>query len=49
MFKRKMSLLLILTLAATAASADEKPDPQEILEKMIAAAGGEAFASLGLL
>ena len=25
------------------------PDPKEILEKMIAAAGGEAFSQLGVL
>jgi len=49
MFRRNLSLLLFLTLAATAAAADEMPDPKEILEKMIAAAGGEAFASLGIL
>ena len=49
MFNRILSLLLSLTLAATAAAADEMPDPKEILEKMIAAAGGEAFASLGIL
>ncbi len=49
MFRRNLSLLLFLTLTATAAAADEKPDPQEILEKMIAAAGGEAFAGLGVL
>jgi len=44
-----MSLLLFLTLAATAAVAGEMPDPNEIVEKMIAAAGGEAFANLGVL
>jgi len=46
---RIVSLLLSLTLAATAAAADEMPDPKEIVEKMIAAAGGEAFANLGIL
>ena len=49
MFNRFLSLLLSMTLAATAAAADEMPDPKEILEKMIAAAGGEAFAGLGVL
>lgn len=49
MFRRILSLLLSLTLAATAAVADEMPDPKEILEKVIAAAGGEAFAALGIL
>ena len=49
MFNRILSLLLSLTLTATAAAADEMPDPQEILDKMIAAAGGEAFANLGIL
>jgi len=49
MFNRILSLLLSLTLAATAAAADEMPDPKEILEKMIAAAGGEAFSQLGVL
>jgi hypothetical protein len=49
MFKRSLSLLLFLTLAATATAADRIVDPQEILKKMIAAAGGEAFAGLGIL
>ncbi len=49
MFRQILSLLLPLTLAATAAVADEMPDPKEILEKMITAAGGEAFAALGIL
>jgi len=49
MFHRTLSLVLSLTLTATAALADEKPDPKEIVAKMIAAAGGEAFADLGIL
>ena len=49
MFRHFLSLLLFLTLAATATAADTMPDPQEILKKMIAAAGGEAFAGLGIL
>ena len=49
MSTRFLSMLLTLMLAATATAADEMPDPQEILEKMIAAAGGEAFAGLGIL
>jgi len=49
MFYRMMSLLLFLTLAATATAAEEIPDPKEILEKMIAATGGEAFSKLGIL
>ena len=49
MFYRMMSLLLFLALAATATVAEEMPEPQEILEKMIAAAGGKAFADLGIL
>jgi hypothetical protein len=49
MFYRMMSLLLFLTLAATAAVADEVPEPNEIVDRVIAAAGGEAFAQLGVL
>jgi len=49
MSTRFLSMLLTLMLAATATAADEMPDPQEILEKMIAAAGGETFAGLGIL
>ncbi len=49
MFYRVMSLLLFLTFAATAAVADEMQDPKEIVDRMIAAAGGEAFAKLGVL
>jgi hypothetical protein len=49
MFHRTLSLVLSLTLGATAALADEMPDPNTIVAKMIAAAGGEAFADLGIL
>ena len=49
MFHRTLSLVLSLTLTAAASLADEMPDPNEIVEKMIAAAGGEAFADLGIL
>jgi len=49
MFNRILSLLLSLTLAVAAVAADEMPDPKEIVEKMVAAAGGEAFANLGVL
>ncbi len=49
MFHRMLSLLLSLTLTATVAAADEMPDPKEIVDNMIAAAGGEAFANLGIL
>lgn len=49
MFNRFLSLVLTLMLASTAAAADELPDVKEILDKMLAAAGGEAFAGIGIL
>jgi hypothetical protein len=49
MFHRILSLLLPLAFVAPAIAAEEVPDPKDILERMIAAAEGEAFAKLGIL
>jgi hypothetical protein len=49
MSRRVLSIVLPLVLVASAVTAQEPPDPKEILDKMLAAAGGEAFANLGIL
>lgn len=49
MYRRVLSIVLPLALVASAAAADELPQPQQILDRMLAAAGGEAFAELGIL
>jgi hypothetical protein len=42
-------LLLSAVVALPAVAADEIPTPQEIVDRMIAAAGGSAFSELGVL
>lgn len=44
-----LNLVLPIILATPALLAAETNDPQEIVDRMIAAAGGEAFAELGVL
>jgi hypothetical protein len=49
MYRRVLSILLPLALVVSVSAADEPPNPNEILDKMLAAAGGEAFEKLGIL
>ena len=49
MIRRVCPLLFALVLAIPPAAFGESPDPKEIVERMIAAAGGEAFSQLGVL
>jgi hypothetical protein len=49
MYRRVLSIVIPLTLIASAGAADEVLQPQQILDRMLAAAGGEAFAKLGIL
>jgi hypothetical protein len=49
MIRRGLILMLVSVCAVAFASAEEPPDPKEIFERVIAAAGGEAFAALGVL
>ncbi len=44
-----LSFALSMVLVSPAALAAETPEPQEIVDRMIAAAGGDAFAQLGIL
>ena len=49
MILRACSLFFTLVLAIPPAAFGESPDPKEIVDRMIAAAGGEAFSQLGVL
>ena len=49
MFQRLLFLILPLTLAAPAVGGAATPTPEEIVERMIAAVGGDAFANLGVI
>lgn len=49
MILRICPLLFALVLAIPPAAFGESPDPKEIVDRMIAAAGGDAFANLGVL
>jgi hypothetical protein len=44
-----LSLALLIVLAPPAVLAAENPEPQEVVDRMIAAAGGDAFEQLGIL
>ncbi len=44
-----LSVLLPVLLAAPVVAVAETPEPGEIIDRMIAAAGGEAFAKIGVL
>jgi hypothetical protein len=49
MFDRIFRMIIALAFLTPPVAAQEMPDASEILDKMIAAAGGEAFANLGIL
>jgi hypothetical protein len=49
MIRRCLVVLLPLVFVASLVAAEDALEPKEIVERMIAAAGGEAFASLGIL
>lgn len=49
MNRRVLSILFALVFVVSTAAAQAIPDPKEIREQMIAAAGGESFAKLGIL
>jgi hypothetical protein len=49
MIRRVLILLVPLVFFASLVAAEDAPDAKEIVERMIAAAGGEAFATLGIL
>ena len=49
MYRHAMMVLLPVLLAAPIVEAAEPPEPGEIVDRMIAAAGGEMFARLGVL
>ena len=49
MIRRGLVVLLPLVFVVSLVTGEEAPDPKEIVERMISAAGGEAFASLGTL
>jgi len=49
MIRRCLVVLLPLVIVASLAAGEDPPDAKEIVERVIAAAGGEAFASLGIL
>jgi hypothetical protein len=49
MIRRVAIVVFPLILVISLASADELPDPKEIVDRVIAAAGGEAFSKLGIL
>lgn len=46
---QRLSLILAITLCAGLAGAAELPEPDELVQKVIAAAGGEAFSKIGVL
>lgn len=49
MIRRVFSLLFLPVFTATFAVAADVPDPNEIVDRMVAAAGGEAFKGIGVL
>jgi len=49
MSRRYLFLLLFLTLAVPAVGGAATPTPDEIVDRMIAAVGGDAFADLGVV
>lgn len=49
MFYRVLNLLLTVVCVTSLAVAKDLPDPKEIVDRMIAAAGGDYFAKLGVL
>ena len=49
MIQRFFSLFLPLVLIAPAVAVAATPEPEEIVDRMIAAAGGKAFAKLGVI
>jgi hypothetical protein len=49
MYRHVLNVLLAVLLVAPALLSAETPEPGEILDRMIAAAGGESFAKIGVL
>jgi len=49
MIRCVLSSLLPLVIFASLAAAEDLPDPKEVVDRVIAAAGGEAFSKLGIL
>jgi hypothetical protein len=49
MYRHALNFLLPVLLAAPVITAAETPEPGVIVDRMIAAAGGEAFAEIGVL
>jgi len=49
MYRHALKVLLPMLLAVPAIAVAETPEPREIVDRMIAAAGGEAFAKIGVL
>ena len=49
MYRHALKVLLPVLLAAPVIAVAETPEPGEIVDRMIAAAGGEAFSKLGVL
>lgn len=47
--KRRLFVTLVFALSAGLAGAAELPEPGELVQKVIAAAGGEAFSKIGVL
>lgn len=49
MIRRCLVLMMMVVCWVVFASAEQPPDPQEIVDRAISAAGGEVFAELGVL
>lgn len=49
MYRRILGVMIALAFVVPTVTAQGTPDTHEILEKMLAAAGGDAFAKLGIL
>lgn len=49
MIRRSLVVLLPMVFVASLAASEDALEPEEIVERMIAAAGGDAFALLGIL
>jgi hypothetical protein len=49
MLHRFFGFFLLLSLVALPSTSQETPDPTEIIDRVLAAAGGKEFASLGIL
>ena len=49
MIRHVLSLLLSLIIVAAPTMAEDSIEPNEIIERVVAAAGGEAFAKIGVL